>query len=199
MIGSRSRGARGRSGSLALLLTLVALWVAYFFRDPERTGARGEQLVIAPADGKVVMITEVDEPTFVQGARDARLDLHERLQRAREPVSGERHGATRRAQARASSSTPRAEESSLENEQTSVGIEAGARRMLVRQIAGLIARRIITDAAGRRARACRASAWASFASARASTSSFPASEVRVKVGERHPCAGTTVLAELPAK
>ena len=41
---------------LAFLLTIVALWVAYFFRDPERTGERGEQVVIAPADGKVVLI-----------------------------------------------------------------------------------------------------------------------------------------------
>ena len=40
---------------LAFVLTLVALWVAYFFRDPERTGARGEHVVIAPADGKVVL------------------------------------------------------------------------------------------------------------------------------------------------
>src|SRR6476620_10727081 len=52
---------------LALVVTLVALWVAYFFRDPERTGSRGPQMVLARADGKVVMITEVDEPTFVHG------------------------------------------------------------------------------------------------------------------------------------
>ena len=50
-----------------VLLTIVALWVAYFFRDPERTGERGERLVIAPADGRVVMITEVDEPAFIKG------------------------------------------------------------------------------------------------------------------------------------
>ena len=41
---------------LAFLLTLIALWVAYFFRDPERTGARGEQVVGAPANGKVGLI-----------------------------------------------------------------------------------------------------------------------------------------------
>ena len=29
---------------LAFVLTLVALWVAYFFRDPERSGARGDRL-----------------------------------------------------------------------------------------------------------------------------------------------------------
>src|SRR3954466_12521340 len=47
---------------LAFILTVVALWVAYFFRDPERTGARGDQLVIAPADVRVVLIQDVDEP-----------------------------------------------------------------------------------------------------------------------------------------
>ena len=39
--------------------------IAYFFRDPERSCERGGGLVIAPADGKVVMITEVDEPAFL--------------------------------------------------------------------------------------------------------------------------------------
>src|ERR671922_2156968 len=52
---------------LAFVLTLLAIWVAYFFRDPERTGERGEQLVIAPADGKVIQIAEVDEPAFLHG------------------------------------------------------------------------------------------------------------------------------------
>src|SRR5205823_14909054 len=51
---------------LAFVLPLVAPWVAYFFRDPERLGARGRQLVIAPADGKIVQIAEVDEPAFLQ-------------------------------------------------------------------------------------------------------------------------------------
>src|SRR6185295_15271507 len=59
---------------LAFALTLVALWVAYFFRDPERSGARGDRLIIAPADGKVVMITEVDEPAFVHG-RSTRVSI----------------------------------------------------------------------------------------------------------------------------
>ena len=52
---------------LAFLLTIIALWVAYFFRDPERTGPRGEAVVIAPADGKVVLISDVDEPSFMGG------------------------------------------------------------------------------------------------------------------------------------
>ena len=55
-----------KAGSLLFALTLVALWVAYFFRDPQRLGERGERLVISPADGKVVMITEVNEPEFIK-------------------------------------------------------------------------------------------------------------------------------------
>jgi phosphatidylserine decarboxylase len=51
----------------AILVTLLALWVAYFFRDPERIGERGAHIVVAPADGKLIMITEVDEPAFIQG------------------------------------------------------------------------------------------------------------------------------------
>jgi phosphatidylserine decarboxylase len=53
----------------AFVLLLLALWVAYFFRDPERVGDRGPSLVVSPADGKLIMITEVDEPGFIKGAR----------------------------------------------------------------------------------------------------------------------------------
>ncbi|HEX7019762.1 MAG TPA: phosphatidylserine decarboxylase, partial [Gemmatimonadaceae bacterium] len=59
---------------LAFVLTIVSLWVAYFFRDPERVGERGARIVIAPADGKVVMITEVDEPSFM-GQRSTRISI----------------------------------------------------------------------------------------------------------------------------
>ena len=76
-VGARRRRVRRRARSAivaavaarARVLTVLALWVAYFFRDPERTGERGAQLVIAPADGKLVLITEVDEPTFIRAAR----------------------------------------------------------------------------------------------------------------------------------
>jgi len=50
---------------LGMLLLLVAVWVAWFFRDPERTGPGGERAVIATVDGKVVMVTQVDEPMYV--------------------------------------------------------------------------------------------------------------------------------------
>lgn len=130
---------------LAFVLTLVALWVAYFFRDPERVGERGERIVIAPADGKVVLITDVDEPTFMK-ERATRISIFMNVFNVhvnRYPVSGVvrlvEHKAGRFLNAAA-------EEASAENEQASVGIESGSNRVLVRQIAGLIARRIVTYA-----------------------------------------------------
>jgi len=127
----------------AFVLLLLALWVAYFFRDPERTGDRGPSLVVSPADGKLIMITEVDEPSFITG-RAIRLSIFMNVFNVhvnRYPVDGVvkyvhyNEGKFFNAAA---------EKSSLENEQMSVGIETGRHRVLVRQIAGLIARRIVT-------------------------------------------------------
>jgi phosphatidylserine decarboxylase len=128
---------------VALTLTVVALWVAYFFRDPERAGARGAGIVISPADGKVVMVTEVDEPAFLHG-RARRVSIFMNIFNVhvnRYPVSGTvrfvHYNPGKFLNAAA-------EKSSLENEQMSVGIESGRCRVLVRQIAGLIARRVVT-------------------------------------------------------
>jgi phosphatidylserine decarboxylase len=128
---------------IAFLFTILTLWVAYFFRDPERTGPRGPDVVIAPADGKVVMITEVDEPAFVHG-RAKRVSIFMNVFNVhvnRYPVSGV---MAYKAYNPGKFLNAAADKSSLENEQASVGLEAGGERILVRQIAGLIARRIVT-------------------------------------------------------
>jgi phosphatidylserine decarboxylase len=128
---------------LAFALTIVALWVAYFFRDPERSGPRGERIVIAPADGEVVLISEVDEPAFM-GGRARRVSIFMNVFNVhvnRYPVTGTvrylRYNPGKFLNAAV-------EKSSVENEQMSVGIETSSGRILVRQIAGLIARRIVT-------------------------------------------------------
>lgn len=181
---------------VAILLFIISSWVVYFFRDPERTGERGENLVVSPADGLVVMITEVDEPSFV-AARALRVsifmnvfDVHVN----RYPVNGTvqflqynkgkfLHAAH--------------EKASLDNEQMSVGIQSGTRRLLVRQIAGLVARRIVNYAkVGDAATQGTRMGIIRFGS-RVDVFMPPSSIVRVKVGERT-VAGTTVLAELAA-
>ena len=179
---------------LAFALALIALWVAYFFRDPERTGARGERLVIAPADGKIVMITQVDEPTFMK-ERSIRLSIFMNVFNVhvnRYPVSGT---------IRLVDHTPgrfdnaATERSSLENEQTSIGIESGSNHVLVRQIAGLIARRIVTDSkVGERVQQGERMGLIRFGS-RVDVFLPAGATLRVKVGDVT-FAGTTVLGEL---
>jgi phosphatidylserine decarboxylase len=128
---------------VAFVLMILALWVAYFFRDPERSGERGGTLVIAPADGRVVMITEVDEPAFLHG-KALRISIFMNVFNVhvnRYPVSGTVRFVHYNPGKFLNAAT---DKSSLENEQMSVGIESGSIRVLVRQIAGLVARRIVT-------------------------------------------------------
>ena len=52
---------------LAWLLVGLTIWVASFFRDPVRTTPRGEQLIVAPADGLITMIAKVPPPAELRG------------------------------------------------------------------------------------------------------------------------------------
>ena len=182
---------------LAFLLTVVALWVAYFFRDPERTGDRGEQLVIAPADGKVVLISDVDEPAFM-GGKARRVSIFMNVFNVhvnRYPVSG----VVRYVQYNAGKFlNAAAEKSSLENEQMSVGIETARGRVLTRQIAGLIARRIVTySKAGESVQQGDRMGLIRFGS-RVDVFVPVSATVRVKIGEMT-VAGTSVIAEMAPK
>ena len=89
-----------------------------------------------------------------------------------------------------------AEKSSLENEQMSVGIETSRHRVLVRQIAGLIARRIVTySKLGETVKQGDRMGIIRFGS-RVDVFLPVASSVRAKVGDIT-VAGVTILAELP--
>jgi phosphatidylserine decarboxylase len=138
-----------RSGSvgwiaIAAVWTALAVWVVAFFRDPERAGARGDRLVIAPADGKVVSVVEVDEPTYFQD-RAQRVSIFMNVFDChvnRYPTDGT---VAYRHYNPGEFGHAAAEKSSLSNEQSSVGLATGRGKVLVRQIAGLVARRIVTD------------------------------------------------------
>ena len=153
--------------------------------------------MISPADGKVVLITEVDEPNYIKG-RARRVSVFMNVFNVhvnRYPVSG----AVQYVQV-----TPGkfmnaiAENASLENEQTSVGIEAGSNRILVRQIAGLIARRIHTySKVGDQAKKGERMGMIRFGS-RVDVFLPLDAVIRVKVGDIA-FAGVTALAELKNK
>lgn len=180
---------------LAFLLTFLALWVAYFFRDPERTGPRGANLVISPADGRVIDIREVDEPAFL-GGRAIRISVFMNVFNVhvnRYPVSGRvsyvHYNPGKFINAAA-------DKASLENEQMSVGVETGTQKVLFRQIAGLIARRIVTySKVGDTATQGDRMGLIRFGS-RVDVFVPVGSTVRATLGEK-PQAGVTVLAELP--
>src|SRR5881296_3866987 len=179
-------------------LFLLAVWLLVFFRDPVRTGPRGEQFVIAPADGKIVDVAVVEEPMYLK-ARATRIsifmsvfDVHVN----RYPASGtiELVRYNKGAFLHAAS-----DKASLDNEQASVGLLTAPGPLLVRQIAGLIARRIVTD--GRPGEPAAQGARMGMIRFGSRVDVFLASAaphaVRVAVGDRvH--AGATVLAEYVA-
>jgi phosphatidylserine decarboxylase len=182
---------------LAGVLTVLAVWVAYFFRDPERTGERGAKLVIAPADGKVVMISDVDEPAFLHG-RATRVSIFMSVFNVhvnRYPVDGiVRYVHYNKGKFLNAA----AEKSSLENEQMSIGIECGGNRVLVRQIAGLVARRIVNySREGEQVTQGERMGIIRFGS-RVDVFLPTAAPIRAKVGDVT-SAGSTVIAELPGE
>lgn len=179
----------------AVLWTPIALWVPWFFRDPPRPGPRGDHLAIAPADGRVVSIAEVDEPEFL-GGRSRRVsifmnvfDVHVN----RHPVSGVvRHRAYRPGKF----VNATFDKASEHNERMSIGILGPRGPVLVRQIAGLIARRIVTDVAeGDAVRQGERLGLIRFGS-RVDTFLPMDAHVRVQKGDRTH-AGVTVIAEWP--
>ena len=179
---------------LAVVVTIIALWVAYFFRDPERKGERGAQLVVAPADGRLIMMTEVNEPAFIEGPA-IRISIFMNVFNVhvnRYPVDGVIRYVHYNKGRFLNAAT---EKSSIENEQMSVGIESGSKRILVRQIAGLIARRIVTySRVGEAVKQGDRMGIIRFGS-RVDVFLPPNARVRAKVGDLT-TAGVTVLAEL---
>jgi phosphatidylserine decarboxylase len=114
-----------------------------FFRDPERAICAYPQAIVAPADGKVVDIETVNEPQFLSGPVTrvgifmSVFNVH--IQRA--PIAGEIKLVNYQPGKFLNAHVPQA---ALTNENRLIGIEAGdGYRVAVRQIAGLIARRIV--------------------------------------------------------
>ena len=126
------------------LWVVLAVWVVAFFRDPVRSGKRGDRLILAPADGKVVSLVEIEEPVFLAG-RSCRVsifmnvfDVHVNRYPTEGTVGYRHYNPGKFGHAGT-------EKSSLDNEQSSVGLTTSQGKVLIRQIAGLIARRIVTD------------------------------------------------------
>ncbi len=130
--------------TLGFLFFCLTLFVAFFFRDPDRVAPDDERYIIAPADGKVVTIeTNIEEKRFLNapatriGIFMSPLDVHVN----RVPISGVVEAVRYQAgQFRPAFAANAAEV----NEQNAVILkDARGRRVAFVQIAGILARRII--------------------------------------------------------
>lgn len=115
----------------------------YFFRDPDRSPPEGDHLILAPADGKIVLIKEVKEPKYIQGKAVqisiflSLLDVHVN----RVPASGRieyvKYHPGKYLMAWK-------EQASSQNERSDIGVRhPGGVKMFFRQITGFLARRIV--------------------------------------------------------
>ncbi len=120
---------------LGLPFYLVAAFCLYFFRDPDRTAPPGD-VMVSPADGKVVSIREI-------GTDRTRISIFLNVFNVhvnRAPLAGTIVDIK---YSRGKFRVASLEEASTENEQNTFTIDDGRSRVVFSQIAGLIARRIV--------------------------------------------------------
>jgi phosphatidylserine decarboxylase len=124
------------------LAGIVFLFNFYFFRDPEREIPTGENLIISPADGKIIKIDEVDEPLFFKEKTKmvsifmSVVSVHVN----RIPINGKVEYLDYQVGKFLAAFDHKASD---ENEQSIIGLSDGKRKILFKQIAGIIARRIV--------------------------------------------------------
>jgi len=161
---------------------LLLLFIIFFFRDPDRVTPEGEGLIISAADGKVVLIKEVsfpelsDEKLIQVSVFLSVFNVHVN----RIPVSGV---VDEIKYYPGKFLVAWNDKASLENEQTLISIDTGTKKIYFKQIAGLIARRIVWKLeSGQSVRAGERFGLIRFGS-RVDILLPLNSEIRVKVGE----------------
>lgn len=120
----------------------VTLFCVYFFRNPERVAPADEQAVLAPADGVIVFLGPVYEELL--GAEAQKISIFMSVFNVhvnRAPISGRILDSFYK---KGKFLDVRDERATFENEQSGLLVEtAGGTRIMVVQVAGLIARRIV--------------------------------------------------------
>jgi phosphatidylserine decarboxylase len=133
--------AAARRYGWATSFALLGGFFAYFFRDPERQVPGGDDLVVSPADGKVMFAGPADPSTAPPGSWLqvaiflSPLDVHIN----RSPVAG----AVTRIQYRPGRFLPAYDARAGENESNEVWIDAAGTSVVFRQVVGILARRIV--------------------------------------------------------
>ncbi len=128
----------------AIIFFVFGMFFLFFFRDPDREVPEGENLILAPADGKVILIKPFDNLEFMNRGGTlvsvfmSLFDVH--VNRA--PTSG----IVKYFKYNPGKFLPAfKDKASSENEQTEFGLENEHGKVVVKQIAGIIARRIVCN------------------------------------------------------
>jgi len=117
-----------------LPLFILALFCLYFFRDPERVAPAGPYAV-SPADGKVVAVKQENGGTRISIFLNV-FDVHVN----RSPIAGRVTGVEYH---KGKFLVASKEQASAENEMNTITVEGAGSKVIFKQIAGLIARRIV--------------------------------------------------------
>jgi phosphatidylserine decarboxylase len=173
---------------------IVLVLTVNFFRDPDRSTPPGQSLIVSPADGKIIAVRQVEEKEYVGSKATlvsifmSPLNVHVNRTpitgtvRYLRYVEGEYFAAFE-------------DKASEKNEQMVIGIENERGRVLFKQIAGFVARRIVCKLTmGQPVKAGERFGMIKFGS-RVDVFIPAQSVVRAKVGDVT-VAGETVLAEL---
>ena len=134
---------------LGLIFILLTIWIYYFFRDPERFSINDDDFLVSPADGLVISISEQTGPLELQleNTTYTKMSIFMNVFNChvnRTPVSGKVEEINYKAGKFFNASLDKASE---ENERNyyKIKCEKTGEEIIVVQIAGLIARRIICE------------------------------------------------------
>jgi phosphatidylserine decarboxylase len=182
-----------RRHGAALSLAALGGFFAYFFRDPERQVPQAPDLVVAPADGRVMFAGPSDprwappgdwkQATIFLSPTDVHIN--------RSPVDG----TVMRIDYRPGKFLPAYDERSNDNELNEIWIDHNGQTIVFRQVVGILARRIVCRIQeGEHVQRGQRIGLMKFGS-RMDVFLAPSAELKVKVGDRV-VAGETVLAVL---
>ncbi len=127
------------------LLAIVMIWGLAFFRDPHRTAPADSNLLLAPADGKITDIKIVDENDFI-GAKALRIGIFLSIFDAhinRAPCNVKVEKITYKQGKYKNAKNPQSGRVNESNDLALVRTDSPKERLIVRQISGAIARRIV--------------------------------------------------------